>query len=83
MPISGSEVERCAPTLRLKIDVTSSSKDLRHDDRMPISGHEVERRDPIRVLVVDEGLRTLCRQQITNLRSVTITRGLAKLLTRN
>jgi hypothetical protein len=34
------------------------------------------------VLVVDEGLRTLCRQQRANLRCVTTTHGLAKLLPR-
>jgi hypothetical protein len=32
------------------------------------------------VLVVDEGLRALCRQQRANLRCITITRGFPKLL---
>jgi hypothetical protein len=50
---------------------------------MPICGRDVERRDPMRALVVDEGLRALCRQQRENLRCVTITRGLEKLLPRH
>jgi Na+-translocating ferredoxin:NAD+ oxidoreductase RnfE subunit len=48
---------------------------------MPITGRLVERREPARVLVVDEGLRALYRQQRADLRCVTITRGFPKLLT--
>jgi len=50
---------------------------------MPIKGRFVERRVPIRDLVVDEGLRALCGQQRVNLRCITITRGIPKLLPRH
>ncbi len=46
-------------------------------------GREEQRRDPIRVLIVDEGLCTLCRQQRVNLQCITITRGFPKLLPRH
>jgi hypothetical protein len=46
--------------LVLKIDGTASCNELFRDGTV---GREVERRDPIRVLVVDEGLRELCRQR--------------------
>jgi hypothetical protein len=65
----GRDAERCDPILLLKIKVTTSCGD--------------QRCGPMGVLVVDEGLRALCRQQRANLRCVTITRGRVNLLTRH
>jgi hypothetical protein len=50
---------------------------------MPVKGRGLKRREPMRVLVVDEGLRALCRQQRANLGCVAIMRGFAKLLPRH
>ena len=76
-------VEWCVPILRLKIDVTTCCNELFHDGRIPVNDRDVEWYAPMHVLVVDEGLSDLCRQQRANLRCVTITRDFAKLLPRH
>jgi hypothetical protein len=43
MPIVGREVERRAPILVLKIDVTASSDEQFRDGRMPFFGCDEER----------------------------------------
>jgi hypothetical protein len=83
MPCLGSPVERRAPIIVLKIDVTALCNELFRDGLMTSTGSTVERRETKRVLVVDEGLRVLCRQQRANLRCVTTTRGIPKLLPRH
>jgi hypothetical protein len=83
MPFLGREMEGRVPKLRLlKVDVTARSKELLCDGLMSFKDSEVERRwgVRIRVLAIDEGLRSLCRQQRGNLRCMTITCGLQKLL---
>ena len=80
MPSSCRVVERCPTILCLKIDVTARCQELLRDGLMPFIGRFVEWRVPNLVLVVDEGLRTLCRQERSNLRCITITRSLPKLL---
>ncbi len=77
-------MERRGPSLQLKINVTASfNQQLPSDGLMPMCGREKDRRAPTRVLVVDEGLRALCRQQRANLCFVTNKRGLAKLQPRH
>ncbi len=44
---------------------------------MPLTAREVERRQAVFVLMVDEGLRVLSRQQRTDLRCVTMKSGLS------
>ena len=50
---------------------------------MVIFGREEQRRGPIRVLLVDKGLRALCRQQRANLSCITIMHSFPKLLPRH
>jgi hypothetical protein len=76
-------VERSGPILSLKINVTARFNQLLRDGSMPILGSDKQRRGLMRALVVDEGLRALCRQQRANLRCITITRGIPKLLPRH
>ena len=83
MPISGRKVERRALILLLEVGVTARSKKLICDGRLPILGLDEQLCGPMRVLLVDEGLRALCRQQRANLRCITITRGSPKLLPRH
>ena len=83
MPISGRKVERRALILLLEVGVTARSKKLICDGRLPILGLDEQLCGPMRVLLVDEGLRALCRQQRANLRCVTIKRGIPKLLSRH
>ena len=46
----------------MEVDVTTLNKEMFRDGLMTLMDHEVERRGvPIRVLVVVEGLCTLCR----------------------
>jgi hypothetical protein len=78
----GRGVERRATSV-LNIDATASCNKLFRDGHKPLTGSAVERRENIGDLVVDEGLCALCRQQRANLRCVTITRGIPKLLPRN
>jgi hypothetical protein len=47
------EVERHAPVIILKVDVTASCNQLLRDDRLPLTGCDVERRAPILVLKID------------------------------
>ena len=67
----------------LKIDVTASRKDRFRDDLMSSYGRDVEWCTRMCILVVDEGLYDLCRQQYGNLHSVSITCGLTKLFPRH
>ena len=71
------------PILLMKIDVTGRCQELFRDNHMSFLGRDVERIGPMSVLVVDEGLHVLCRQQRVNLHCVTITRGIPKLLPRH
>ena len=80
MPLALRKLQRSSAIISLEVDVTVRSKGLLRDGRMALCGRDVERRGPMRVLVVDEGLRALCRQQRANLCYVTNKRGLAKLL---
>jgi hypothetical protein len=83
IPTFGCEVQRRVPMRVLKIDTTTRKNELLRDCRMPLTGRVEERVAPRRVLVVDEKLRALCGQERANLRCVTNTRGLAKLLPRH
>jgi hypothetical protein len=77
---TGCEVQRRVPMRVLKIDTTTRKNELLRDCRMSLTGRVEERVPPRRVLVVDEKLRALCGQERANLRCVTNTRGLAKLM---
>jgi hypothetical protein len=83
VPQALSKLQRSCAVISLEVDVTASHNELFCDGRMPSYVRVVEQRAPMLVLVVDEGLRTLCRQQRANLRCVTTTHGLAKLLPRH
>jgi hypothetical protein len=62
VPIKGRDVKRREPILvLLKIDVTARSNELFRDGLMPFVCRHVERRGPMLALVVEEGLRALCR----------------------
>jgi hypothetical protein len=80
MPILGREVERRAPFLVLKIDLTVPCNERFRDCIMPEIGRVVERREPLRVLVVDEGLRIWRRQQPSNRHCIALYRYSAQLL---
>ena len=53
MPFLDREVERCAPNLRLKIDVTASSNELLRDGSKPFFCRGVEWRPTILRLKID------------------------------
>ena len=44
MPLTGRAMERHAPSLALKIEVTASCQELLRDGRIPILGREEQRR---------------------------------------
>ena len=83
MSLTDSDVERCVPILRPKVDVTASSNELLRDGHMSSLDRVVERREPMHVLVVEEGLHSVCGQQRANLRCITIMCVLSTLLPRH
>jgi hypothetical protein len=62
------------PVLLLNIYVTTSFNQHLRDGGMPFFGRDEERCGPIRILVVDQGLRACHREQRPSSRCIAITR---------
>ena len=75
MSVLGCDGERCGTSQCLRISVTASSDELLRYGSMSIFGRAEDRRGPIRILVVDQGLRAGRGEQRPNSRCVAITRS--------